>query len=361
MRGGAHARPGTLARRRRVAREEVEDAEADATHDGRALGRPRRGARVVDELDELRALGKVRTEAFDVISERGRAEREDEIVPGEELHDPLAHRGQEAGEERMVFGEAAPARHRADPHGRVVPLGEAHDLVPGAIAVDGGAHDECGALRAVERIADRGQHTRFGPQLGAHRARFDACAGLGPIVCRNGDEHRPARRLHREVVGARDGGRNVLGARRLAAPLHVRLRQLGRLGRIQEGLVGKDGARLLACGDDERRAIPVCGEDVAHRVSHAYRGVQVHEGGVARCLRVAVGHAHDDRLLQAEDVAEVRREIPEQRQLGRPRVAEDRRDPEGAQQVEDGGSDGHEANDIDQFARSQRLLTPWFI
>src|SRR4029453_89019 len=111
----------------------------------------------------------------------------------------------------------------------------------------------------------------------------------------------------------------------------------------------KDGARLLACGDDERRAIPVRGEDVAHRMPHTYGGMEIDECRVTSRLRIAVRHPHDDRLLQAEDVAEVLREVPEQRQLGRAWVAEDRRDPEGAQQVEDNGPDGHRSNDIYPF------------
>ena len=82
-------------------------------------------------------------------------------------------------------------------------------------------------------------------------------------------------------------------------------------------------ARLLAGGDDQRRAVLVRGEDVAHRVADAGRRVQVDEGGVARRLRVAVGHADHDRFLQAEHVAEVGGEVEEQRQLGRARVAED--------------------------------------
>ena len=69
-------------------------------------------------------------------------------------------------------------------------------------------------------------------------------------------------------------------------------------------------------------------------------GVQVDEGGVVRRRRVAVGHADRDRFLQAEHVVEVGREVEEERQLGRARVAEDAAHAEVAQQLQDGVADG---------------------
>jgi hypothetical protein len=81
-------------------------------------------------------------------------------------------------------------------------------------------------------------------------------------------------------------------------------------------------------------------EDGAHRVAHAGRRVKVDEAGPTAGLRKAVGHSDDDRLLQAEDVAEIVGKVRQHRQLGRPRVAEDRRDAVLAQQVERGIPDG---------------------
>jgi hypothetical protein len=75
-------------------------------------------------------------------------------------------------------------------------------------------------------------------------------------------------------------------------------------------------------------------EDSAHRVADARSGVQVDERRPARGLGVAVGHPDDDRLLEAEHVREVLGEVGEHRQLGRTRVAEHRRHPAGAEEVE---------------------------
>jgi hypothetical protein len=64
------------------------------------------------------------------------------------------------------------------------------------------------------------------------------------------------------------------------------------------------------------------------------------KAGVAGRRREAVGHSDDDRLLQAEHVFEVGREVEEERQLGRAGIAEDAPHAERAQQVQHGLADG---------------------
>ena len=135
--------------------------------------------------------------------------------------------------------------------------------------------------------------------------------------------------------------RNLLRAGWLVAPLDERMRHGGCISVGQVGLERHQRARLLPRGNNERRAIPVRGEDVAHRVTHAHGRMQIDEGGVVRRLRVAVRHAHDYRFLQAEHVAEVLGETSKQRQLRGAGVAEDRSHPDGAQQVQDGCADSH--------------------
>jgi hypothetical protein len=110
----------------------------------------------------------------------------------------------------------------------------------------------------------------------------------------------------------------------------------------QQRLQRHQGARLLARGDHERRLVGLRGEDRAHRVADARRGVEVHERGPPARLRVAVGHADRDALVQAEHVAEVLRELLEERQLGRAGVAEHRGHALLAQEREGGLADaGH--------------------
>ena len=59
-------------------------------------------------------------------------------------------------------------------------------------------------------------------------------------------------------------------------------------------------------------------------------------------LRIAVGHAHHHRFLQAQDVTEVAGKVEEQWQLGGARVAKDGIDVKAAQQVEHGLAHGGE-------------------
>ena len=172
----------------------------------------------------------MRPGAFDVVGECGGAEREDYIMARKKLHDLLAHRGKESGKERVIFGEGAAPRHRRDPHCSIVPFGKPHHVVPGAVSIDRCADDEGGTRRRIERLANGVQHPRLGSALGAYDTRRDGLAGPLPVIGRNRDQHRSARWLHRRVVGAGDGERNILGTRRLAAPFHVRLWKLGGLG-----------------------------------------------------------------------------------------------------------------------------------
>ncbi|MNR41951.1 hypothetical protein D3C85_1604120 [compost metagenome] len=104
---------------------------------------------------------------------------------------------------------------------------------------------------------------------------------------------------------------------------------------MQERIELQDRARLLARGDHHGRAVLERGEDVGHRMAHARGRMQVHEARAARGLGVAVGHAHDHRLLQAQHIGEVFGVVAKQRQLGRAGVAEDARHAELAQQVDD--------------------------
>jgi hypothetical protein len=75
-------------------------------------------------------------------------------------------------------------------------------------------------------------------------------------------------------------------------------------------------------------------------MTHAHGRVQVDERGVARGLRVPIGHADDDGFLQAEHVTEVGRKLTEHQQFGGPGIAEHRGHAEFAQQAEGLIADG---------------------
>ena len=270
-----------------------------------------------------------------MIGEDRCAQHQDQVVAGEARHNLLAVGGEEAGKQRVVLGKAVAARIGAGPDFRPVPFGEGDDLVPGVVAGHGGADDEGRPHALGQGLGHNRQQIRVAARHPAEPTRFDRIATTIPIVDRHRDKGGPARRLHCGVVGARDRQGHILGARRLAAPLDVGPRELGRPLGEQEGLERQYRARLLSGDDQERRLVLGGGEHRPQGVTETGGRVQVDHGGVARRLGIAVGHPDRHHLLQGEHIAKIGREVAEHRQFGRARVTEDRRRPKGAEQVED--------------------------
>jgi len=69
-------------------------------------------------------------------------------------------------------------------------------------------------LLAEERRDESAHRAGIGDDLPAD-VRASIAWLMGPVVDRHRDEGRPAGLLHRNVIGARDRGRNVFSARRL--------------------------------------------------------------------------------------------------------------------------------------------------
>lgn len=181
-------------------------------------------------------------------------------------------------------------------------LGQAHQRMPCAIPVRRTAHDEYRTPAFAQRLRQRLQRRGIGRDAPRNLPRGKTLGRRIPVIDGHRNEGGTAGRLHGQVVGPRDRRGHILGPRGLAAPLHVRLGQLGGLGREQERLHLQQRARLLPGRDDQRRAIAVGGEDVAHGVPHADGRMQVHQRRIACSLRVTVRHAHDDRFLQAQHI-----------------------------------------------------------
>ena len=195
--------------------------------------------------------------------------------------------------------------------------------MPGAVSANTVTGHDGGTVALLQdpgnpsyRIRVRGRPGRYGTYLhGLH-----LCL---PVVHRYGKEDRTLRLLGCDVAGAGDGRRHVFGPGRLVAPLHVRFRKLRELA-VQQRLQREVAPVLLAGGDDERGPGVVGVDHHPHRVAEAGGRVEVDEGGATRGLGVAVSHREDRGFLKAEDVVEVVREVLQERQLGRARVAEDR-------------------------------------
>ena len=130
--------------------------------------------------------------------------------------------------------EAAARRHRRREHAGLAGFGQAHDLFPGAVAVDRGAHHDGDALTLADRVTQRVDHHR----------RPGGCRGIrrAAAVQRKAGPSRPPAptpspgraMLHRRLLGAGDGQRHVLRARAGSMQYLTGARQLGDLPR-EEG------------------------------------------------------------------------------------------------------------------------------
>src|SRR5947209_94697 len=144
---------------------------------------------------------------------------------------------------------------RARPHARLMPLGKRDDLLPSLITIDFRSRDKDGALSTIKRVGELRQRLRIGAKRAADVALRDGRGDLIPIIDGDRQEYGPARRLHRDVVSARERLRHIRGARWFVCPFHVRLRKFHRLLRKKEWVKWQDRARLLPRRDDQRRRV----------------------------------------------------------------------------------------------------------
>ena len=176
---------------------------------------------------------------------------------------------------------------------------------------------------------------------GPHDGR--ALARLIPIIEREREVHGPRGRLQRGRNRPHERGRHILGTRRLVRPLDPRARQHRGVYVGEPRLQQHHLAGLLARREDQRRLVLECGQQVPHRISQTSSGMEVDKRGVARGLGEPVGHRDDRGLLEPQYVAKVRREVLQERLLGRADIPEDRGQPVRTQQVEGDVSHRHHA------------------
>ena len=259
----------------------------------------------------------------------------------------------------MILGkpDAAAAGRRRGPHGQALGLDELDGRVPTTGGVDVRAGHEDRPLGGAQTLGQRGDLLGGGLRAAADAARdlrgvVDWRDLDQPVVHRDRHERRAGGRQRRVVDRLRERKRDVRGPWRLVAVLDVWLGHLDGVAVGQVRLHGDQRARLLAGGHEQRSAVGARVEDRADTVADSRSGVQVDVRDVAARLREPVGHAHRDGLLQPEHVAEVVRERTEHRQLGRPGIAEDRRHPVPAKQLE--GSVAHARHVISRPSSSAK-------
>ncbi len=240
----------------------------------------------------------------------------------------------ETGELRVPFRKTAARGKRAHPHRGAATLRHLHGKIHRLRAIDARSDHEGWRLAVGESRDQRVHRIRIGSDLAADAARVDRLRLVGPVVDRHRDERRAAGRLHRGVVGPRDGRGHVLGPRRFDAVFDIGAWEFRGAFGVEECLQRQNAAGLLAGGDHHRRLVAMRGIDVAERMADAGGRVQVDEGGIAGRLGIAVGHADDGGFLQPQHVLDVIRPVAQEWQFGRARIAEHLLDAEAAQQIE---------------------------
>ena len=255
---GLAERLRSLAVRLRDGLEQRLRGELDIRDDRVPHRRPRRLVRVARDRHELRAIRKQRPRDVRVVREDRGAEGEHQVVALEHLAERADRGRQRAAEVRMALREAdpAPARRGRRPHGKALALGQGDRGVPGPACVDVGTRNHRRVPRLREAIRQRSDQLRIGHRPSAHgardRTRDVAVVHLGvPVVHRDRDERGPFRRQRGDVDRTRQSQWHVLGARRLVAPLHERVRDPNRVAVGEVGLQRDHRPDLLARRDHE--------------------------------------------------------------------------------------------------------------
>ena len=184
-----------------------------------------------------------------------------------------------------------------------------------------GGEDEARGLRDPLRVRPR---TAPDPRRRDRSTR-------GPLVHHvegKRDEHGAGRRVLRDLERPVEELRQLAGRLRLHAPLGDRG---GHRHEVvpQHGLAEAEAGVLLAGRHHERGPSLPSVVDRAHAVPEAGADVEVRDPDPARRLRPRVRHGDRDRLLESEDVPHggIVLEGVHERELGRPRVAEEVLDP----------------------------------
>ena len=226
-------------------------------------------------------------------------------------------------------------------------LRQLDELGVGAAVRDGVAGDDQRTLRLRQHRGGFRDRCRIAAQPRRHarrRRQVDLALGLEDVAGQR-QEHRAGRRRQRRLRRAMHEPRQVGEPLHLGGPFHQRPRQCRQVG-PQDRLGGVEIEVVLAGGDEDRAPRLLRVVEHAHGVAEPGRDVQVDDREPAGRLRIAVGHADDDRLLQGEHVAQVvlGRERVHQRQFGGARIAEDDVDALLLEQLQEGTLSGHEGH-----------------
>ena len=292
---------------------------------------------VVGDQRDRRAGVDERALLVGVLAEHRGADGHHDVVAGQRLAQPRPAGGQVPGEQRVVLREAGARGERLLPDRGAQALGQRDQGGPGGGVVGVGADDQRRCVGAGQQVGQRVERGRVGVRPAVQLRRGGerrVVGGLGPVVAGHDHQRRPAA-VVRLVPGPGDRARHVLRPGRLVHPHRVVAGQPGEVAR-QERPVDEVAPVLLPDDHHQRHAVGARGRECTDGVAQPGRGVQVDQRRTARRRGVAGGDPDDRPLVQGEDELQVVGQAGEERDLGGPRVGEDRGHPEPPEDVERG-------------------------
>ena len=274
------------------------------------------------------------------------ADREEHVVRVERFSHRRLQARHGAAKERMGGRKGRTARHELGNNRRAQQLGELDQLGMGAALRHHVARDDHRMLRVREQIGGGRDRVGIAAQArrdAGRRHQVDLALVLEDVAGQR-EKHRAGGRRERGLRGAVHEARQVGEAAHLVGPFHERPRQGRQVGgedRLGDDVLGI----LLAGGEEDGRGCLLRVVEHAHGVAEPGRDVEVEHRELAGGLRIAVGHRHQRRLLQAEHVFELvlDRERIHQRQLGGAGIAEHDLHAFLLEQFEEGAFSGHGA------------------
>ena len=240
-------------------------------------------------------------------------------------------------------------------------LGKSDDVVPSAVFFDLRTRDDGGVAARIESANKFVQRSRIGRCARAYFASSYRLAVVSPVVHGNRKKNGTHGRLHGEVVGAGDGGWNVLRAERLVRPFHVGLDCFH--GTAVKKRFGKKLAAILLAGGNDQGNVAVPGiDDGGESIAGAGDGMQIHKHRLSLGQGIAERHAGGRAFMEAEDVLEIGGHVAQERQFGGTGVAEDDGHAQVAQELIGDFSyraQRHAPSSIHRVLRGAKVIPLW--
>ena len=278
------------------------------------------------ELDDPRVLGEGTVVHEPHLLEETPADQHDRFRPSHACPDRALVARHAVAEVRVLVGEVEAGGEHVGVDGSAGRLRERHRLRHRVGPCDPVAADDHHLARRAQNLRRFGESAGIGQgAVEDPRRRHRRVPGaLLHHVQGQRHEHRPGRRLARDLEGAVEDQGQLVGALGLHRPLGERRRHRHQIV-AEHGLAQAQASVLLPRRHQQGRIALPRVVDRAESVAEPGRDMEVHHPHRVGRERIGVGHGDRHALVQAEHVVDVRVvvEAVDDGKLGGPRIAED--------------------------------------